>query len=102
MVEPLVRRPVWRDRLVWVWLLSLPLAYVAIFTFAERTQGLPADGAAEWARTAAIALGLWSVAALAGGIWLRPASRRIESGLVRLLLGRDGADAADLPSHEGP
>lgn len=94
-----MRRPVYRDRLLWIWLLSLPLAYAALFTFAERTQALPMDGGAEWARTVVIGLGLWSVVVLLGGLWFRQALRRAEDLLVRLLLGRDGVRTADLTSR---
>jgi hypothetical protein len=94
MDEPLMRRPMWRDALVWSWLLSLPLAYAGIFTFAERTQAVPADGADEWARTVAVWLGLWSVAVLGGGLLLRNSWRRTEARLLRLLMGLDDVPAA--------
>ena len=83
----LFRRPLWRDPLLWMWLLSLPVAYAAIFTFAERTQALPADSGEEWARTSAISLLVWSVVVLGAGLLARVAGRRVEARLTRLVDG---------------
>lgn len=86
----LLRRPLWREPLLWVWLVSLPLAYAAVFALTERTQALPADGGSEWARTSALALLVWSVFVIGLGLLARVAARRVEARLARLIDGHGG------------
>lgn len=82
-----VRRPLWRDPLLWAWLVSLPLGYAAVFTFTERTQALPADSGEEWARTSALFLLVWSVVVIGVGLLARVAGHRVETRLARLING---------------
>lgn len=83
----LLRRLLWREPMLWIWLVSLPLGYGVVFWLAEGGGPLSRNSNEEWARTVALFLLAWSVVVIGSGVLGRLAGRRVEARLTRLING---------------
>jgi hypothetical protein len=88
-LNSLVRRPLWRDWLLWAWLVSLPMGYGCLFLVVDQSPSAP-DTRGDWTIQVATFLAVWSAVLVALILLSRWLLLRAEGAVARLVDSKAG------------